>query len=55
MSDLSPCPFCGSDDVEAEINDQYIECLTCGAQGPVFDGLGLVDAWNARYNEEDEA
>ncbi len=28
-----PCPFCGGLDLAARIEQEFVECLTCGAQG----------------------
>ena len=56
MSDLLPCPFCGS---EAEIltaksmrgEDLYgVMCNCCTARTDVFDSEdGAIDSWNSRY------
>ena len=47
MSDLLPCPFCGSDDVRRESglfpDQHYVSCTDCGAS---VDGKG--PAWNTR-------
>lgn len=36
MTELKPCPFCGSDDLSTSTQGSavYIECLGCGSQGP---------------------
>jgi Lar family restriction alleviation protein len=36
MSNLKPCPFCGSTDLITNncSNNYYIECDNCGAFGP---------------------
>ena len=55
MSDLKPCPFCGSDDVQV-YNSSFVECKNCWATGPIFenpddedDGTDeAIDSWNDR-------
>lgn len=35
MSNLNPCPFCGSDELETTETDPIqVQCLKCGAKGP---------------------
>lgn len=54
MSDLKPCPFCGSNIVE--LNSflpwalfYWIECGRCGASGGRCQTVDkAVDAWNRR-------
>lgn len=54
MSDLLPCPFCGSGHVlgDGEADDNWFECMTCHARGPrttTADTIGASqDAWNRR-------
>lgn len=60
---LKPCPFCGSIDISTEAG-LFIECDTCGAEGPsvhVGDaeidpsrnaGEESVHAWNTRHVPE---
>ena len=51
MTDLKPCPFCGSDDIRREYgagskppyNDPYVVCVDCGASV-----AGKAGAWNTR-------
>lgn len=41
MTDLKPCPFCGSKNVNAEVfketesYDAFVECDECDARGPL--------------------
>ena len=42
MSELSPCPFCGSSNLQATC--EHVKCLDCGAFGPTMG----VEAWNDR-------
>lgn len=51
MSDLLPCPFCGSTDVHTSPNGEnyaYVYCNTCGAEGPTNDIGSVVMTWNRR-------
>lgn len=48
MSELKPCPFCGSRDVEmCQSDDYFVKCEECGAQGPLrFHKENARKAWN---------
>ncbi|MDT8895443.1 hypothetical protein RSO41_12330 [Halomonas sp. I1] len=51
MSELKPCPFCGSRDVDPDgwlngLGERGPECLSCGATGPT------VKRWNSRSTPE---
>ena len=56
VSDLLPCPFCGSSDVQLDewsmCNDS-VKCNNCWAWGPIFKefdgGAKAIKAWNTRY------
>ncbi len=58
MTDLLPCPFCGSSNLRYEFcgSQGYIECNECGTQGPcderaadpICDLDAACDAWNRR-------
>ena len=51
MTELKPCPFCGSKNV-ADMNG-WVQCLNCNATGPDnFDHLRAIEAWNRRAGEE---
>lgn len=50
---LSPCPFCGGKPHPTGENTAYVCCLSCGAEGPVFDEEddargSAIAAWNHR-------
>ena len=62
MTELKPCPFCGSPDVEAML-DEYapegrkidwwmIKCWRCSAEfRTIFcDKENVIQQWNRRYN-----
>lgn len=49
--ELKPCPFCGSDDVEALDMEgkHYVACYDCALEGPFHDSRAeAVAAWNRR-------
>ena len=52
MEELKPCPFCCSKDFvfsSSGIDQDFITCLDCGAEGPVATGENdAVVAWNRR-------
>jgi Lar family restriction alleviation protein len=58
MTDLLPCPFCGSTNLRYDFagSQGYIECNECGTQGPcdlraadpICDDDAACDAWNRR-------
>lgn len=55
MSDLKPCPFCGSKDV-GEINTNRsprIHCYRCGADGPIIPYAEDTKfwTWNTRAGD----
>jgi len=58
MSELKPCPFCGSTYTELECLDadpkwKYIHCVSCGADANADLGeSGAVDKWNTRPIED---
>ena len=48
---LKPCPFCGSDDVEALDMEgkHYVVCYDCALEGPLHESrAAVVAAWNRR-------
>jgi len=58
MSELRECPFCGSDRVDYEWCDEFVEvgCRSCGCIGPTVHGEDDEDTclrrtfelWNTR-------
>ncbi|WP_088925853.1 Lar family restriction alleviation protein [Burkholderia multivorans] len=50
MSELKPCPFCGSDSVFMLGGSYCVQCGNCGAEGPWNDDdpKVAIDAWNRR-------
>lgn len=54
MSELKPCPFCGSLNVHAiYAPDCWVKCLDCGAGGPERNSIETAaEAWNGRQNDE---
>lgn len=57
MTELKPCPFCGSDDVicVAGLDDEYyVECWDCSAKVESCNGMeDAVAGWNARAIDRD--
>jgi Lar family restriction alleviation protein len=59
--ELKPCPFCGGEELEIEIDDVYNEinpvyvvCRGCQADGPWDLGeSGAIERWNERPREGD--
>ena len=51
MSDLKPCPFCGSTDLHMQDVDRFLQCYNCDATGPWHidqTEAEAVAAWNRR-------
>lgn len=54
MSELKPCPFCGSDCLRVSINESRgdnvaIECIMCGCMGPdMHNQSAAIEEWNTR-------
>lgn len=61
---IKPCPFCGSNDVEAFAQDEddcenrsaIVRCHSCDAQSAQMVGSTKIDmairAWNKRFGEK---
>lgn len=55
MSELKPCPFCGSEEIHIEtlkkFGTSYLWCKQCGAEISLYNSLDeAVSAWNGRTN-----
>jgi Lar family restriction alleviation protein len=52
MSELKPCPFCGSREIEVHPDQHYVMlCIDCGAMGPVVSfstPKDVKERWNTR-------
>ena len=53
-AELLPCPFCGSDDIEAIKTDEYyeeyeVQCQECGGRGAWENTKTMaIKVWNRR-------
>ena len=56
MSELEPCPFCGSNDEQPTKSDfgmWFVFCMYCGAKGPQYHTKkDAIKWWNSRVSEE---
>ncbi len=51
MTELKPCPFCGSKEVEMQGNSHHswVVCDNCSTEGPVAPSQDeAVERWNER-------
>ncbi len=61
MSEILPCPFCGSNDVEVKDGESYVTCNQCETYGPYAGRVGdhkaadFVELWNAALRPIDPA
>lgn len=54
MTELKPCPFCGSEDITKHKYGVY-RCENCGANVNFSKGVTLIlgeEKWNRRANNE---
>lgn len=66
MKQLKPCPFCGSTDLELNLEQservQFVICCSCLARGPAvprdrfdsFDKNSVINAWNEKDNSKEK-
>jgi Lar family restriction alleviation protein len=60
MSELKPCPFCGSADIDCadagyKTDVWFVQCNNCYATFPHFDSKEeAATAWNTRTPQNDE-
>lgn len=56
MTELKPCPFCGSENVRDNYDWGYfwVECVDCGCNGPrSFENFEwAIQKWNRREAKE---
>ena len=57
MSELKPCPFCGSKRAVRHgvisTSQVYVQCMDCGARTHKFGGSEkAIEAWNSRASEK---
>ena len=49
--ELRECPFCGAQPEQADVSEYYVECPSCGLQGPYGEKdtyESSIAAWNRR-------
>ena len=55
MAELKPCPFCGSTELDIDINNAnnyFVYCLNCGASGRDERKFEKAkEVWNRRYED----
>jgi len=54
MSDLKPCPFCGSKNVilRGIESNFWLKCVNCGTDGPLCNEKSAKKEWNNRATPE---
>lgn len=57
MTELKPCPFCGSEDVQltgTDLTGWYVICWDCGGRGGLAHRQEkAIEKWNDRKGEVD--
>lgn len=60
MEKLKPCPFCGGENIDYDVDDKYmpdthIECLNCGACVDLrYSNISVSEKWNRRVEQGKE-
>lgn len=55
LSELKLCPFCGAQPEQSDVSEYYVECPSCGLQGPYGEldtQESSVESWNRREVEQ---
>jgi Lar family restriction alleviation protein len=59
VTELKPCPFCGSEDIEIDCagylddSDHWVICQDCGAaSGIIKEASDAIEAWNTRADDK---
>ncbi len=56
MSELKPCPFCSSEDINyghhSSESKRFNRCKQCLSEGPYGDSATSIAAWNTRPIED---
>ena len=57
MSELKPCPFCSSEDINyghhSSESKRFNRCKQCLSEGPYGDSATSIAAWNTRPIEDE--
>lgn len=49
MTELKPCPFCGSEDLHIFAGNDGVKCMNCSAK--IIGCDDWIDRWNKRVGE----
>lgn len=56
MTDVEPCPFCGSNDIDARENSfmgHFVKCCECDGMMLADSRAGAIAGWNTRNGWRD--